>query len=183
MCRRSREQPEQDQWKQDARQTHAGGQHRHDFVRARHSPKREEQRQQERDRQKDDQDLRDLGQIISGHHPQPDMFVEEGRDVVAHVEDEPDRDKASDAVEIDLQENCESRSDRAVSLDFQMSNLDLRLQSISANASKIAQRSTLGLIRQWLESRKGRKNLPSLSGLGKDRYGVPALKGRAIFSQ
>ena len=31
------------------------------------------------------------------------MFVDEGRNVVAHVEDEPDGEKAGDAVKIDLQ--------------------------------------------------------------------------------
>jgi hypothetical protein len=31
------------------------------------------------------------------------MFVDEGRNVVAHVEDEPDGEKAGDAINIDLQ--------------------------------------------------------------------------------
>jgi hypothetical protein len=31
------------------------------------------------------------------------VFLDKGRNVVADIEDEPDRDKTSDAVEIDLQ--------------------------------------------------------------------------------
>ena len=32
------------------------------------------------------------------------MFVDKSRDVVAHVEDEPDGEKAGDAIKVDLQE-------------------------------------------------------------------------------
>ena len=40
--------------------------------------------------------------IANGQH-EPEMFVDEGRNVVAHVEDEPDGEKAGDAINIDLQ--------------------------------------------------------------------------------
>lgn len=48
--------------------------------------------------------LRNLGGIIVGDQTKSDMFLDKGGNIVADIENEPDRDKTSDAVEIDLQE-------------------------------------------------------------------------------
>src|SRR5437660_11224711 len=98
------EQPHTDQGQQNAWETYAGGEHGDDFVGARHSTESEKERQQERNRKQNDQNLRDLRGVITTDQKQTDMLVDKSRDVIAYVENEPDGDEAGDAVKIDLQE-------------------------------------------------------------------------------
>ena len=101
-CRRG-EQTDAQQRRKNPRQAYPGGEHRNDFVRARHPAQAEEERQEQGDREQNNEDLRDLGKIIlQDQHPR-DALVEKGRDVVAYVEDEPDRDETGDAVQIGLE--------------------------------------------------------------------------------
>src|SRR5439155_19166729 len=92
-----------DERQKNARQAHACGQHRHDFIRARHSPQRKKERKQKGNRQEDDENLRNLSEVILDGEKKTDALVDKGRNVVANVKDEPDRDKTRDAVKIDLQ--------------------------------------------------------------------------------
>ena len=99
-----REQTTGDQRQQNPGKTYPCRQHGNNFIRTRHSPKCKEERQQQRNRQKDDEHLRDLRRVIANDQKQSNMVVNETRDIVADVEDEPDRDKSGDAVEVNLQE-------------------------------------------------------------------------------
>src|SRR5206468_10027414 len=78
-------------------------QHGDDFVRARHATERKEQHKQQRDREEDNENLRHLGGVIADRKRKSEMFVDESRDIVTDVEDEPDGEKAGNAVDIDLQ--------------------------------------------------------------------------------
>ena len=98
------EQSHGDQRQQNARKAYTRREHGDNFVRARHSAKSKKQRQQKRNREQNDQNLRDLGGVITSDQKQTDMLVDKSRDVIAYVENEPDRNKAGDAVNIDLQE-------------------------------------------------------------------------------
>ena len=103
-ARRGRQQTDQEQRRQDSRQAHARGKHGDNFIRARHPAQAEEQREQERDRQENDENLGDLGEIILQDQQARDALIEKSRDVVADVEDEPDRGEAGDAIEVGLEE-------------------------------------------------------------------------------
>ena len=48
--------------------------------------------------------MRHLCGVIADGEEKADVLIDKGRNIVADVEDEPDGDKTSDAVEIDLQE-------------------------------------------------------------------------------
>ena len=100
---RDREQPHTDQRRKHSRNAYSGGQHRNDFVRAGHPSVREKQSQQERDRQKNDENLRYLGGVILYGQGEAEMFVDESGNVVADIENEPDGEKAGDTVKIHLQ--------------------------------------------------------------------------------
>ena len=102
--RRHREQAHADQRQENPRDAYACGEHRHNFVRARHSPQRKKEREQERHRQENDENLRNLGGVIADGEKKTDVLVNKCRNIVADIEDEPDRDKARDAVQINLQE-------------------------------------------------------------------------------
>jgi hypothetical protein len=53
------------------------------------------------------------------------MFLDKGRNVIADVEDEPDGDKTSDTVEINLQEIAKNVTIEQSHRDFQISARDL----------------------------------------------------------
>lgn len=99
-----REQTDQEKRCDEPRQTDTGGEHGDDFVRARHPAETKKQREQKRHGQQDDQDLRDLREIIFGNQRSRNALIQKGRDIIADIENEPDRDKARDAVEVGLQE-------------------------------------------------------------------------------
>jgi hypothetical protein len=56
------------------------------------------------------------------------MFVNKGRNVVAHVEDEPDRDESGDAVNVNLQEIASDVSIKESHgiAEFQLPSCDLQ---------------------------------------------------------
>src|SRR5206468_6395487 len=93
-----------DQRQQNARKTYTRREHGDNFVGARHSAQSKKERQQNRNRQQNEEDLRDLRGVITTDQKQTDMLVDKSRDVIAYVENEPDGDEAGDAVKIDLQE-------------------------------------------------------------------------------
>ena len=62
------------------------------------------ERQEQRNWQQNDQNLRDLRGVITSDQKKTDALIDERRDVIAHVENEPDGDETGDAVKIDLQE-------------------------------------------------------------------------------
>ena len=74
------------------------------FIRPRHPTERKEQRQEQRNGQQDNKNLWDLRSIIFQHPAQTQVLIKEGRDAVADIEDEPDRDETGDAVEVSLHE-------------------------------------------------------------------------------
>src|SRR5204862_993715 len=82
----------------------ARGEHGDNLVGPRHSTQSKKERQQERNRQQNDQNLRDLRGVVTNDQKKTDALIEERRDVIAHVENEPDGDEPGDAVKIDLQE-------------------------------------------------------------------------------
>src|SRR5438046_5369662 len=98
------EQSHADQRQQNARKTYTRREHGDNFVGARHSAQSKKERQQNRNRQQNDQNLRDLRAIIRTDQKQTDVLVDKSRNVIAYVENEPDGDEAGDAVKIDLQE-------------------------------------------------------------------------------
>ena len=100
----SRQQTNQQERCENPRQTYPGREHGNDLIGARHAAQGEEQRQEQGDRKQNHEDLRHLGEIIFQDQHSRDALVEKGRDVVAHVEDEPDRNEPRDAVKISLQE-------------------------------------------------------------------------------
>ena len=99
-----REQTNADQRQQNTGKTYACREHGNNFIRTRHSTERKKKRQQKRNRQQDDEHLRDLRGVIANDKRQSDMVVNESRNIVADVEDEPDRDKSGNAVKINLHE-------------------------------------------------------------------------------
>src|SRR4029077_17580217 len=101
--RPDREQPHDDQRQQYARNAYAGSKHGDYFVRAGHSSQAKQQRQQQRHRQQDNENLRHLSQIIMNHSGETEVLVDERRDVVADIKDQPDRDEPDYAVNVDLQ--------------------------------------------------------------------------------
>jgi len=98
------EQSHADQRQQNPRKTYTRGEHGDNLVGARHSAQSKKQREQKRNREQNDENLRDLRGVITSDQKQTDMLVDKGRDVIAYVENEPDGDEAGDAVKIDLQE-------------------------------------------------------------------------------
>jgi hypothetical protein len=98
------EQSHADQRQQDARKAYTRGEHGDNFVGARHSPQSKKERQQKRNREQNDENLRDLRGVVTNDQKKTDALIDECRDVIAHVENEPDGDEAGDAVKIDLQE-------------------------------------------------------------------------------
>src|SRR5438046_962865 len=101
---RGRENSEEKKRREQADEADARGQHRDNFVRARHPAEHKKQGQQEGDWQENDQNLRDLGSVIFQHPAQTNVSVKEGRNAVADIEDEPDRYEPDDAVQVSLQE-------------------------------------------------------------------------------
>ena len=51
--------------------------------------------------------MRNLSEVILDGEKKTDVLVDKGRNVVADIENEPDRDKARDAVQVNLQEIAE----------------------------------------------------------------------------
>ena len=101
---RGREKSEEKKRREHADEADARGEHRDNFVGARHSPEHKKQGQQERDWQENDQDLRNLGSVIFQHPAKTHVLVKKGRDAVADIEDEPDRYEPNNAIKIGLQE-------------------------------------------------------------------------------
>src|SRR5206468_2189509 len=89
---------------QDTRETYPGRQHGDNFVGPRHSTQSEKERQQKRNRQQNDQNLRNLRGVVTTDQKKTDALIDERRDIIAHVENEPDGDEPGDAVKINLQE-------------------------------------------------------------------------------
>src|SRR5207237_6578044 len=102
--RRNCQQPNADQWQQNARKTYACREHGNDFIRTRHSAQGKKERQQQRNRQQNDENLRNLRGVITTNKGKRYMLIDEDRDIVADIEDEPNRDEAGDAVTVSLQE-------------------------------------------------------------------------------
>jgi hypothetical protein len=63
------------------------------------------------------------------------MFVDEGGNIVADVEDEPDRNKAGNAVKVNLQEIANDVSIKKFHCDFRISAGDWRF-TITISATK-----------------------------------------------
>src|SRR6266404_2597562 len=101
---RNREQAHADQWQEKTRKTYACREHRNDLVGTRHSAESEKQRQQQLYRQQNDEYLRDLRAVIASDEGQSNMVVNETRDIIADVENEPDGNESGDAVKVNLQE-------------------------------------------------------------------------------
>src|SRR5437762_9166362 len=80
------EQSHADQRQQNARKTYTCCEHGDNFVGARHSAQSKKERQQKRNREQNDQNLRDLCGVITKAKKQTDMFVDKRRNVIAHVE-------------------------------------------------------------------------------------------------
>ena len=74
-----------------------------DFVRPGHSAETKKQGEQKRHRQQNDKNLRRLREIVFGNERPRNPLVQKRRDIVADIEDEPDRDETRDAVEIGLE--------------------------------------------------------------------------------
>ena len=66
-------------------------------------PRTKQERSNKQDGKQDDEDLRELTQVIMGDAAEPELLVDESGDVVADIEDEPDRNETGDAVDVDLQ--------------------------------------------------------------------------------
>jgi hypothetical protein len=95
---------ENKEWREDTDETGAGGQHGDDLIGARHPTKNEKESEKERDWQQDDQNLWDLGSVKFQNAPESEMEIKEGRNAVADIEDQPDRNEPDDAVKVGLQE-------------------------------------------------------------------------------
>src|SRR5437588_4267849 len=89
---------------QEPDQAGPGGKHGDDLVCARHSAKDKKQCQEQRNGQQDDKNLWDLRSIIFQDPAQAQVLIEKGRDAVADIEDQPDRDETGNAVEVSLHE-------------------------------------------------------------------------------
>src|SRR5206468_1764983 len=103
-ARRHCKQPHADQWQQDTGKTYACREHGNDFVRTRHSAQGKKERQQQRNRQQNDENLRDLRGVIANDKGKRYVLVDERRDIVADIKDKPDGDEAGNAVKVNLQE-------------------------------------------------------------------------------
>ena len=101
---RGRENGQEKQRCEHADEADTRGQHRDNFVRARHPPENKKQGQQEGDWQENHQNLWDLGGVIFQHSAKTNVLIQKGRDAVADIEDEPDRYEPDDAVKVRLQE-------------------------------------------------------------------------------
>jgi hypothetical protein len=97
------QQPNDEQWKNHARHAHTGGKHRNNLIRARHSTESKEQREEQGYRKKDDQDLGNLRPVKMEDESKRSALIKNRRAIVADVEDEPDREKADDAIDVRLQ--------------------------------------------------------------------------------
>ena len=89
---------------QHPRKTYARREHGDNFVRPRHSTQSKKERQEQRNRQQNDENLRDLRGVITSDQKETDVLIDERRNVIAYIENEPDGDETGDAVKIDLQE-------------------------------------------------------------------------------
>src|SRR5205085_180093 len=98
------EERDKEQRGQDPDQAGAGGEHGDDLVCARHPPEDKEQCQEQRNGQQDDKNLWDLRPIIFQDPAETHVLIQEGRDAVADIKDQPDRDETGDAVEVSLYE-------------------------------------------------------------------------------
>src|SRR5438067_13852812 len=101
---RGRENSEEEKRREHADEADTCGQHRDNFVRARHPPENKKQGQEKGDWQENHQNLRDLGAVIFEHSTKTDVLIQKGRDSVNDIENEPDRYEPDDAVQISLQE-------------------------------------------------------------------------------
>jgi len=96
-------------------QAHSRSEHGNDLVRARHPAEAEEQRQEQGDREENDEDLGDLREIVFQDQDPGHALVQKRRDIVADVEDKPDRDKPRDAVKVRLEKITQ---DVAIEISF-----------------------------------------------------------------
>lgn len=90
--------------REDTEETGASGQHGDDLIGARHATENEKEREKERDWQQDNQNLWDLGSVKFQDAAESEVQVEEARNAVADIEDQPDRNEPDDAVNVGLQE-------------------------------------------------------------------------------
>ena len=97
------EQADDHERQQNPRHADPGCEHGDNFIGARHPAQTEKQAEQQRDRQKNDEDLRNLGQIILRHPDNSQVLIDKRRDVVTDVKNQPDGDKADDAIDVSLQ--------------------------------------------------------------------------------
>src|SRR5262249_43140941 len=97
------QQPNDEQWKDHTRHADAGGEHRDNLIRARHSTESKEQCEEQGDGKKDDQDLGNLRPVKMEDESKRGALIKNRRAIVADVEDEPDREKADDTIDIRLQ--------------------------------------------------------------------------------
>src|SRR4030095_10721767 len=121
------EQPHTDQWEQNALKAYTGGQHGDNFVGARHSTQSEQKRQQQRNREQNNQNLRNLRCVITNNEQETDVLIDKGRNVIAYVENEPDRDKSRDTVKIDLKEIANDISIEKLHQKFRISNFEFQI--------------------------------------------------------
>ena len=77
--------------REDTEETGASGQHGDDLIGARHATENEKEREKERDWQQDDQNLWDLGSVKFQDAAESEVQVEEARNAVTDIEDQPDR--------------------------------------------------------------------------------------------
>ena len=102
-ARHSREQTNQEERRGETGQADTGGEHRDDFVRPGHPAETEKQAEQERHWQQNHKNLRRLREIVFRNQRPRNALIQKRREVVADIEDEPDRDETRDAVKICLQ--------------------------------------------------------------------------------
>src|SRR5262249_32790891 len=129
------EQAHADQRQQNALETYTRGEHGDDFIRPRHSTESKKERQQKRNWEQNDEYLRDLCGIITNNQKQTDALIDKGRNVIAHVENEPDGDEAGDAVKVDLQEIANDVS-------VEKAHCDLKRTQISSACQIMMERMT-----------------------------------------
>ncbi len=77
------QQTDADQRYQNTGKAHACREHGNNFIRPRHSSERKKKGQQKRNRQQDNEHLRDLRGVIANNQRQWNMVVNETRDIVA----------------------------------------------------------------------------------------------------
>ena len=128
-----RQQTDTDKRYKNTGKTYPCREHGNNFIRPRHSAERKKKGQQKRNRQQDNEYLRDLRGVIARDQKQWNMVVNETRDIVADVEDEPDRGESRDAVKINLHEVSNHVSIKKSHCDYKCSTvISLLKQAVCA---------------------------------------------------